>query len=549
MEAEKSTARSEDYHIIAEKVQKSLNDSIPEKFRLSTESKKKLSEDPPQAVEASGLLSSSQLRITALTATELLQKIATGELKAVDVVEAFIARAAVAHQLTNCLVEFMPDEAATQAKALDDILIKTGKPVGPLHGLPLPVKDILQIRDHITTMGFVAWNSFPPATDDASVVKVMRDAGAIIFCRTTCPQAGMALETVSNLWGRTLNSINPNFGAGGSSGGDGALVGLRGAPASSLSTDVGGSVRAPAAFNGLFGMRPTHDRVPRTGFCHPALGNTAIKSAAGPITHSVEDLKLFTRLIVTHPTLPYESTCILPFWDEGATAPSKLKVGLMLTDGVVEPHPPIARALRETANKLKAAGHEVVNFQAPFDCWQAMLTTFKLYFQTGAKEARNLMATAKEPAIAALEYNLRVFECDRELNATEIFHHSREQARYKALFQQAWDAAGIDVLLCPVSPMAAVPHDFCVWWGYTSLFNLLDYPSTNIPVKGVKVDEQKDVKGDYQPKKDNPFDKPNWDIYDPSRWKNHPSAIQIVGRPFRDEALIAITEVIDRVVN
>ncbi|KAK0885429.1 hypothetical protein LTR57_025775, partial [Friedmanniomyces endolithicus] len=99
------------------------------------------------------------------------------------------------------------------------------------------------------------------------------------------PQTGMALETVSNLWGRTLNAHNPAFGSGGSSGGEAALTALHGTPASPLSTDIGGSIRAPAAFNGLYAMRPTSERCPHLGGKTAAPGNVSIKVSAGPACH------------------------------------------------------------------------------------------------------------------------------------------------------------------------------------------------------------------------------------------------------------------------
>lgn len=170
----------------------------------------------------------------------------------------------------------------------------------------------------------------------------------------------MALETWSNLWGRTLNPYNSKFGSGGSSGGDGVLVAMRGVPCAPLTSDIGGSIRTPAAFNGLYGMRPTSDRVPKLGVQSTAPGQLSIKVSVGPNCHSMADLKLLTKLILTHPTLPYEPTCIPGSWVDVPlpAATERLKIGVMSTDGVVDPHPPIQRALEETAEKLRAAGHE-----------------------------------------------------------------------------------------------------------------------------------------------------------------------------------------------
>lgn len=179
---------------------------------------------------------------------------------------------------------------------------------------------------------------------------------AIQFASTTMPQAGMMLQTVSPLWGRTLNPFNTDFVPGGSSGGDGALLAMRGSPFCP-STDIGGSIRAPAAFNGLYGIRPTADRIPKFGMISTAPGQTSIKVSCGPNCHSVGDLKLVTKLLLGHADfIGYDPTAVTIPWKD---VPSKerLVLGVLKTDSVVTPQPPILRALSEVADKLKAAGH------------------------------------------------------------------------------------------------------------------------------------------------------------------------------------------------
>lgn len=116
------------------------------------------------------------------------------------------------------------------------------------------IQDTYSVKDHITTRGYVI-NKVDSMVSphDSVVVRIIREAGAVFFCRTAMPQTGFVLETVSNLWGRTMNPYNRLLGAGGSSGGDGALVAMRGCPIAP-STDAGGPIRAPAAFNGLYGI-------------------------------------------------------------------------------------------------------------------------------------------------------------------------------------------------------------------------------------------------------------------------------------------------------
>jgi amidase len=238
---------------------------------------------------------------------------------------------------------------------LDEIFAKSG-PVGPLHGLPFAVKDYYQMKDHATTLGYVAWHS-NISLADASIVQLFKNCGAIPFARTTMPQTGMLLQTVSNLWGRTVNPYNTGFSAGGSSGGDGSLVGMRGSPFCA-STDIGGSIRAPATFNGLYGIRPMAERIPKTGLVSTAPGQVSVKVSSGPVCHSMADIKLVTKLLVTHfEYIGFEPTAVPMPWRE-VKMKEKLRFGLLKYDGVVKPQPPILRALDKTAASLKQAGHE-----------------------------------------------------------------------------------------------------------------------------------------------------------------------------------------------
>ncbi|EME83614.1 uncharacterized protein MYCFIDRAFT_47042 [Pseudocercospora fijiensis CIRAD86] len=541
-------AHLESYMNIAARAQHIVLDSIPQQWRLSAEAKARAQRNPKHGVFECSILSRRQIRITELSASELLQKIYNGRLSSYEVTVAFCARAAIAHQLVNCLVDFFPEEALAQAKALDDDFARMKRLVGELHGLPLAVKDDHFVKGKVVTMGYTAWVSNPPCLDDSSQVKIMKDAGVIIFARTCMPQTGMALETVSNLWGPTLNSHDINFGAGRSSGGDGTLVALRGTPAAPLATDIGGSIRAPAGFNGCYGMRPTAVRVPLAGTATTVSGDTSIKCSAGPIATSLEDLQLFSRLLLTHPTIPDDPSAIIGYWNDRPQVPSKLRIGVWSTDGVVDPHPPVQRALGEATAKLTAAGHEIVDFKFPFDLWQAAQTAWALYLQTGAREHKAILQSADEPAIAQFSSYLNTFHT-RELSVPELFAHNTAVATYKSLFHNAWEASGIDCIMCPSASMAGVPHNFSVWWEYTAIWNLLDYPSIFIPLKEFKISAKQDPKDlEYQPR-DDPFDGPNRKLYDPEIWKSQPMTLQIVGRPCRDEGLTSVCEVLDRVVN
>ncbi|KIW34122.1 uncharacterized protein PV07_00918 [Cladophialophora immunda] len=489
-----------------------LMDSIPPKWRLSNRPSESQT-DVRSVPRTCGLLTERQLEITEQNASDLMPKLLDGRLSSAEVTEAFCARAAIAHQC-----------------------------------------DIFHMKGKMLTMGFAAWHN-NKSDQDAAIIEILRNAGAVFYVRTTMPQTGMFLETWSNLWGRTVNPYNTAFSAGGSSGGDGSLVAMRGAPFCP-STDIGGSIRAPAAFNGNYAIRPTGERTARRGMGALASGQISVKVSSGPNCHSMGDIKMASRVLLTHYGLPFETTAIPIPWKDVAPKNGKLCFGLMATDGCVEPHPPIRRALRETEDKLRAAGHEVIGFSPPFDCWEVADTTWRLWFQTGAKECKSLVASAGEPLYPTYTWYLDTFNI-QPLSVPELFKLNTKQSDYRYKFAEAWyntkfqtgTGRPIDALICPCGPSSSFPHGFPVWWGYFSLWNILDYPSIVVPLKDFHVDLEKDGKDlDYHPR-ENVFDKMNHDIYDPKLWDKLPVTIQVVGRQFEDEELIAVTECLDQVCN
>ncbi|KAF5547598.1 hypothetical protein FPHYL_10187 [Fusarium phyllophilum] len=493
---------------IAKESQAKVLNSIPKQWRLDFNHYQNL-KDVTNVPHTCGLLNEEQLKITELTATEIVKKLKARELKAVQVLEAFAGRTAIAHQLVNCLTEWFYEEGLAQARKLDETLEKGGHLKDLLHGVPIALKDIHCVAGHASTMAFVSGRN-NIVTQDSAVVAALRAEGAIFFCKTTMPQSAMAIETVSNLWGRTLNPHNRDLNAGGSSGGDAVLVAMKGTPLTP-STDLGGSIRVPAAFNGLYSLKPTAARIPKGGM--PDLGQNLIQVSFGPISHSIEDMELLTRVINAHPHNRFDLTCAPVPWRRVDAPNGKLKIGLMKWD--------------------------VVDFKPPFDCWQALRTTFDIYYQGGADTTIAALEESGEPLIPAFADLLQVFNV-RKLPTPEILQ-----------FMAAWDKKGndgrpMDALICAAAPGVGYPHDFNTYWGYASLFNLIDYPAAILPIPGLKVSSEQDpLDLGYPPLDTNPYDKANHQIYYPSLFENQTVCIQVVGRPFEDEELIQVSSTLD----
>ena len=216
-------------------------------------------------------------------------------------------------------------------------------------------------------MGYVGWiGTFQGKKDDprshtfeSEMVRELRELGAILYVKTSVPHTLMSGETVNNIIGYTLNSANRLLSSGGSSGGEGALIGCHGSPVG-FGTDIGGSIRIPSAFNGLYGMRPSSGRLPYEGMANSMDGQSSVLSVVGPLATTVEALRLVTKsLLETEPWLHDPLVHEIPWRQDQAELPKKLSFGVIKTDGVVRCSPPVRRAIDTLVEKLEKAGHEV----------------------------------------------------------------------------------------------------------------------------------------------------------------------------------------------
>ncbi|KAL2363101.1 hypothetical protein RJZ56_004003 [Blastomyces dermatitidis] len=329
--------------IVREK-RRSQAESIPPAWRLQS-----IAEDfvnSIDVIESCGILSSEELQITKITdAVSLLHQIATGSLSSFEVTTAFCKRAAIAHQLINCCTEMFFERALERARELDGYLARTGNVVGPLHGLPISIKDGFDIEGIDTTVGWAGLIG-KPAKKSGSVVRLLLSLGAVLYVKTNIPQSLMMSDSYNHVFGQSVNAFNKHLISGGSSGGEGALVGAQGSILG-VGTDIGGSIRIPAALQGLYGLLPMTQIY-------------IVPPVAGPISYTLENVEMFMKAVVS--SRPWETDPrALPIpWREELTKPPArpLRIAFIFDDGFVKPQPPITRALRETAAKFKAAGHE-----------------------------------------------------------------------------------------------------------------------------------------------------------------------------------------------
>ena len=270
------------------------------------------------------------------------------------------------------------DAAIEDARRQDVYFAQYGGPIGPLHGLPVSLKDQFHVKGVETTMGYVGWigtfegNPYDPrrCVTESELVCELRSLGTILYCKTSVPMTLMSGETTNNIIGYVPNPRNTNLSAGGSSGGEAALIALRGSPCG-FGTDIGGSIRSPAGWNGIFGLRPSAGRMPYQGAANSMDGQNTILSVVGPMATTARSLTmLFKGVLSNEPWLHDPLVVEMPWRDEvekevrGMIESSRgdssgLSFGIMHHDGLVRPHPPAARAMKIVEKTLKGLGHKV----------------------------------------------------------------------------------------------------------------------------------------------------------------------------------------------
>ena len=207
------------------------------------------------------------------------------------------------------------------------------------------------------------------------MVRELRNLGAILYCKTSVPHTLMSGETVNNIIDYTWNPKNRYLTSGGSSGGEGALIGLKGSPLG-FGTDIGGSIRIPAAFNGLYGIRPSAGRMPYQGMANSMDGQNSVLSVVGPLSTTAGGLRLAMKsLLSQEPWLHDPLVLEIPWRSEqeqnvfdlvkSASKDNTFTFGVLKNDGVVTPFPPVQRAMSIVVKTLEKLGHKVVKWSPP----------------------------------------------------------------------------------------------------------------------------------------------------------------------------------------
>ncbi|KAK8055717.1 hypothetical protein PG993_000944 [Apiospora rasikravindrae] len=402
-----------------------------------------------------GILNTEELHITQdFDAVSLAKAVQLGTIAAKSVATAFCKRAAIAHQLTNCLTETMFDDAIKRGQFLDEYLRLHGKPLGPLHGVPISLKDTFDCAGVQSTMGIVSYLDHPVHKKHGTFAAILSDLGAILYCKTNVSQALMSSDSHNNVFGRTVNPHKLSLTAGGSSGGEGALVALRGSILG-VGTDMAGSIRIPALCNGTYGFKPSTWRMPFFGstFCH-RMGSPGFPPVAGPLACSFDDMTLFLQAVIESRPWNRDPTALaIPWRAEVATSvPGRLRIGLILEDPKYPIHPPVRRTMESSAQALAQAGHEILPLRDFPSLETAMDLGLDSFSFDNTVEWKRHIDVSGEPLVPSLVDNTPLLTRKVEKGGytiDEIFAFNAACLQYKAGWNMVFARHGLDVLICP----------------------------------------------------------------------------------------------------
>ncbi|MGB8540281.1 MAG: amidase [Candidatus Acidiferrales bacterium] len=459
--------------------------------------------------------------IVYLSLTEMAESIRAKKISSVEVIDAHLSRIGEVNSELNAFVTIDGERARAQAKSAEATLGSASKSnsIGALHGVPVSIKSSIDVAGLRSECGSVLRKGFAPS-EDAPLVARLRAAGAIILGNTNVPEFLMAYETDNLLYGRTNNPWDLSRTPGGSSGGEAAAI-AAGCSAGGVGSDGGGSIRIPAHYSGICGLKPTPGRIPSTGHYPASAGPFAQLGVVGPMARRISDVqKLFEAMAGPDPGDPAAAPVSLKCWSDREIR--ALGVGYFVDDEVTPVTPETAAAVRTAVDALRAEGFNVTEWRP-----QNLDRIWQLWWNLFGRAGQMSFSPAIEGREAELSPIFRAFRAmvaeASPLTAQDLLNTllARDVLRGKLLEKMQ----EFPILLCPVCAIPAFRHGEREWMvqgrkveylkamSYSQWFNLLGNPAAVVPVA-------------QSP-------------------EGLPIGVQIVGRPWEDEAVLGVAAIIE----
>ena len=458
-------------------------------------------------------------QLTSLPALRMAELIRRKKISPVEMVRTHLDRAARLEPKLHAFATLDAERALAQARAAEDTVMR-GAPLGPLHGVPVTIKSSVDVAGLMCACGSALRRDCVPQ-QDAPLVTRLKGAGAVILGNTNVPEFLMAYETNNSLYGRTSNPWDLARTAGGSSGGEAAAI-AAGCSAGGVGSDGGGSIRVPAHFSGICGLKPTPGRIPLTGHFPPAGGAFTWIGVVGPMARTVADLRaLFEAMAGPDPGDP----CAAPVpvrWPKNEELQG-LRIGVLESHALGTATPETQDALRRAAKALSGEGFAVEPFrlaglESAIELWWIFFGQVIGYLVGG------MVADREAELSPMLREYLRITVAEPPLTLDQFINACVERDVCRAeILRQMED---VPVLLSPVSTGPAFRHGEGNWrlgsgpgayreaMRYAQWLNLTGFPGAVVPI-GTSPE-------------------------------GLPIGVQIVGRPHEDELILAVAERIEQ---
>src|SRR2546429_6913591 len=391
-----------------------------------------------------------------LSAREIAAQIRCKEVSPVEVTRAHLERIERLNPELNAFVDCQPEAVLAQARAAEKAILR-GDELGPLHGVPLSIKSAIDVAGHRCEAG-TRLRAGHIAAQDAPLVARLRAAGAVILGVTNTPELLMAWETDNLLYGRTNSPWDLSRTSGGSSGGESAAI-ASGCSAGGVGSDGGGSIRVPAHFTGICGLKPTPGRIPATGHFPESVGPFALLGVVGPMARTITDLKILFEVMQG---LDYGDTSAAPVpvsWPKPEDL-KNVRIAYFEDDGRTPVTPETRVAIQTAAKALQEAGFHVEPFR-PDGLEDARQLWWKFFGIAGGM-LLGPMTKGHENELSPILKEFLSWAAAEPVHTGESLLDSwiqRDILRAK-IFRQMRD---YPVLLCPVASIPAFRHGEREW--------------------------------------------------------------------------------------
>jgi len=457
--------------------------------------------------------------LTFLSIVEMSRQLRGREISAVELADAHLAKIKRLNPKLNAFVQVDPERVRQRAQEAE-AGVMSGQVLGPLHGVPISIKSSIEVAGMKCEAGTRLRAGFV-ATHDAPLVERLRRAGAIILGVTNTPELLMAWETDNLLYGRTNSPWDLERTPGGSSGGESAAI-AAGMSAGGVGSDGGGSIRVPAHFCGICGLKPTPGRIPSTGHFPPSGGPFALLGVVGPMARTVADLKILFE-VMQGPDDGDSCAAPVPLRRPKDDELKRLRIGYFEDDGRTPVDPEIRKAVRTAAEALSRTGVQVEPFR-PEGLEEARLLWKKFFVKTGGMLIGPMFAGREQDAGPMLKQFLEWSGAEPSLSGQAVIDAWIHRDTLRASFLE--QMRKYPILLCPPAAIPAFRHGERSWtidgktveyldaWSYTEWFNLLGNPAAVVPVGQSS--------------------------------EGLPIGVQIVGRPWEEEQVLSLAAVLER---